>query len=403
MRTAYSDDTEELIAGEDTTFEAVQLVLPNGKETRQPDPRPTERETLPPAPETRRHVTFRTEQHARFTSDVPAAPQTEPLRCSKVVGLTLVLMSSALYCLSIALAKRTPSVGSPEICCIQCGVCIGVLVMCATHQGISVLVPRDKVVGLATVSISGAAGLLLTVSSVQHMRFGDAILLLYTAPLFSGLFAKIVFKEKCGVVNFTSAFACFLGIVFTLQPPIIFSKMSHKDANLSLTVCALALVGAICLGACYTAVRVQGASVSLLTTLFWLNVILLPTSVAVQLITATPYTAPHCGSDRLYLLLSGLLMLVSLYLFFRALSRDITTPAVLMRNTDVLFGYCFQALWFKESVDVLNVIGLIMITGGVSAIFLHKLLKNVHVSLRTIEYGQLREEEEPVQQQVNTV
>ena len=168
MRAAYSDDTEELIAGEDTTFEAVQLVLPNGKETRQPDPRPTERKTLPPVSEPRRHVTFRTDapetQHhaARFTSDVPVAPQTEPLRCSKVLGLTLVVMSSALYCLSIALAKRTPSVGSPEICCIQCGVCIGVLVMCSTHQGVSVLVPRDKVGFSSRFIIHGPALLLVT-------------------------------------------------------------------------------------------------------------------------------------------------------------------------------------------------------------------------------------------------
>ena len=257
--------------------------------------------------------------------------------------------------------------------------------------------------GLSVVCISGAVGLLLTVYSVQHMRFGDAILLLYTAPLFSGLFAKIVFREKCGVVNFTSAFACFLGIVFTLQPPIIFSKMAHSDNNLSVTNCVLAVVGAVSLGVCYTAVRVQGSGVSLLTTLFWINLVLLPTSVAVQLITAQPYTAPQCGLDRLYLLLSGLLMLASLYLLFSALSRDVTTPAVLMRNTDVVFGYCIQALWFRESVDVLNIIGLIMISGGVSAVFLHKLLKNVHVSFRTMKYSQLQEEYTDTEVPVTTV
>ena len=234
--------------------------------------------------------------------------------------------------------------------------------------------------------------LFLTVYSVQHMRFGDAILFLYTAPLFSGLFAKIVFRERCGVVNFTSAFACFLGIVFTLQPPVIFTKMSHDDANLSLTNCVLAVLGAVCLGVCYTAVRVQGTQVSLLCTLFWINLTLLPTSMAVQLLTAQPYTAPHCGAHRLYLPLSGLMMLLSLYLLFRALSRDVTTPAVLMRNTDVVLGYCLQALWFKEDVDVLNIIGLVMITGGVSAVFLHKLLKNTTFNFASLKYNQLEEE-----------
>ena len=246
-------------------------------------------------------------------------------------------------------------------------------------------------------STSGALGLLLTVYSVQHMKFGDAILILYTAPLFSGLFSKIIFREKCGVVNFTAAFACFLGIIFTLQPPVIFSKMSHNDDNLSIKNCLLALMGAISLGVCYTAVRVQGKEVSLLTTLFWMNLLLLPTSVAVQLFTAQPYILPQCGSYRLYMVVSGLLMLFSLYLLFRALSRDITTPAVLMRNSDILFGYCLQAVMFKESIDVLNIIGLLMITGGVSAVFLHKLLKNVTVTCRVLKYSQLRDEETVVQ------
>ena len=157
-------------------------------------------------------------------------------------------------------------------------------------------------------------------------------------------------------------------------------------------------MGAISLGVCYTAVRLQGKEVSLLTTLFWINLLLLPTSVAVQLFTAQPYILPQCGSYRLYMLLSGLLLLLSLYLLFKALSRDITTPAVLMRNFDILFGYCLQAVLFKENVDVLNIIGLLMITGGVSAIFLHKLLKNVTITCHgVLKYSQLRDEETQIQ------
>ena len=56
-----------------------------------------------------------------------------------------MLVSSVLYCLSIGLAKQTQGVGSPEICCVQCTVCLGVLSLFLTHQGLHVTVSRDKV------------------------------------------------------------------------------------------------------------------------------------------------------------------------------------------------------------------------------------------------------------------
>ena len=92
---------------------------------------------------------------------------------------------------------------------------------------------------------------------------------------------------------------------------------------------------------------------------------------------------------------SGLLMLASLYLFVAALKEDITAPAVLMRNVDVALAYGFQVLWFQQALDVLSVIGLGMVVGGVSAVFLHKLLKNVSCSRQnnSLSYVQLDERE----------
>ena len=246
---------------------------------------------------------------------------------------------------------------------------------------------------LALVCISGSSGLILTVYCVQRMRFGDAVLLLYTAPLFAGVLAKIVLKETFGVVNFTSAFACVLGTLFLMQPHMIFSKLSSPTDS-SLTNCLLALLGAACLGVCYFSLRVQGPAVSPLVCLLWINVLLLPASIGVQLLIHQSYTLPQCGADRAALIVSGILMLASLYLFVKALAADITAPAVLMRNVDVAVAYGYQVLWFKEPLDVLSVIGLVMVVGAVSAVFLHKLLKNASCSFSSSpSYVQLEEGE----------
>ena len=224
------------------------------------------------------------------------------------------------------------------------------------------------------------------------MRLGDAILLLYTAPIFGALFTKVSNNEHCGVVNFTAGFSSILGIFFTLQPHVFFSDMSHS-ADGEWVNCVFACGGAVSIGVCYVSVRALGATVSPLVSIFWINFLLLPTSATVQLILGF-YSNPPCGRDRHWVLLSGVLMFISLYVLLRALSRDeTTTPVILMKNLDVVVGYCYQVLWFEESIDILNIMGIIMIAGSVTAVFLFKLLKNVSVkTLRNIRYEHLEEE-----------
>ena len=174
----------------------------------------------------------------------------------------------------------------------------------------------------------------------------------------------------------------------------MFSKLAHEEGSLGLGDCLLAVLGAVSLGVCYISLRVQGPGVSPLTSIFWINISLLPASAVLHLVTADSLRAPPCGADRAYLLLSGGLLFASLVVFFRALSRDITTPAVLMRNLDLVVGYLYQVFWFKQDIDILNVLGLVMVAGGVSAVFAHRLLKNVRFGRDVSLYRPLEEEPE---------
>ena len=142
-----TEDTKKLIPDEAATFQTVQLVLPqnvgeqheqtenNTTQTKQyttPNPTPP----LPPD-------TTSENIPVSITGEESTGPR--PLSWKRVFGLSLVLVSSVLYCFSIGLAKQTQGVGSPEICCVQCTVCLGVLSLFLTHQGLHVTVSRDKV------------------------------------------------------------------------------------------------------------------------------------------------------------------------------------------------------------------------------------------------------------------
>ena len=211
------------------------------------------------------------------------------------------------------------------------------------------------------------------------MKLGDATVLLYLAPLFTAIFSKIVFRERFGVVNFCSTFACLLGLIFVSQPQMLFGKYSDTNSVNNINS-AVAVTGAITLGICYTSVRVQNTAVSPQVYLLWMFFMVLPGSVAIEMATKHWYTLPHCGHDRFWVMISGVLMLSSYYVFIRALAVDNIATTTLMRNLDVVIGYVIQRFWFNEKVDVLTLLGLIMIIGGVSAVFIHKLTKNTMYS-----------------------
>ena len=135
-----TEDTNDLIRGEAATFQTVQLVLPqtNGEQTRT-NTTQTKRETTP---DTTQDTTPDTTP-VSMIGEESTGPR--PLSWKRVFGLSLVLLSSVLYCVSIGLAKQTEGVGSPEICCVQCTVCLGMLSLLVTHQGLPVTVSRNKV------------------------------------------------------------------------------------------------------------------------------------------------------------------------------------------------------------------------------------------------------------------
>ena len=66
--------------------------------------------------------------------------------------------------------------------------------------------------------------LLCTYTSFLYMPFGDAMTIIFTAPVFTMVLSRIFLEDACKVHKYISAIFLFAGVTLVLQPPVIFGQ-----------------------------------------------------------------------------------------------------------------------------------------------------------------------------------
>jgi drug/metabolite transporter (DMT)-like permease len=61
--------------------------------------------------------------------------------------------------------------------------------------------------------------------SFLYMPFGDAMTIIFTAPIFTMVLSKIFLNDTCKLYKLICAMALLSGVTLVLQPPFIFDKM----------------------------------------------------------------------------------------------------------------------------------------------------------------------------------
>ena len=66
--------------------------------------------------------------------------------------------------------------------------------------------------------------------SVVLMPLGDWVVLVFSSPVFALFLSKLILKQKVNLLKFIFCFTIILGVIFVIQPPILFG-VSARSAN----------------------------------------------------------------------------------------------------------------------------------------------------------------------------
>jgi drug/metabolite transporter (DMT)-like permease len=200
--------------------------------------------------------------------------------------------------------------------------------------------------GLMTVLIMGA----LRLTSVSN-----ALFLLYTAPVFSVLLARIFLKERIAGITWIGISLAIMGIFFIVDPTAISLDATHNLGNL------MALGAGLALAAMTVAAKPLSQKVSGYYIVFWqylvIAVLALPFAHAAPIETVV---ANWWQLGGLGIVCTG----IAYTLYMRGVRRVPTQHVLVIASLEPLVGTLIAGLLLHESLSYLTLIGALFIMAG---------------------------------------
>eukprot|EP01113_Clastostelium_recurvatum_P049389 TRINITY_DN9140_c0_g1_i3.p1 TRINITY_DN9140_c0_g1~~TRINITY_DN9140_c0_g1_i3.p1 ORF type:complete len:267 (-),score=28.37 TRINITY_DN9140_c0_g1_i3:72-872(-) len=131
---------------------------------------------------------------------------------------------------------------------------------------------------LVTRGCFGFIGLSCTYYSLTVLPLSDATVLSFLSPVFTGILARILLKERFGLPDILCTILSLMGVVFIARPEFIFGGHSTSNDEVieplkRMVAVAISILGAVAAGFAYVTVRTIGSGVHPLVLVNYLSMI----------------------------------------------------------------------------------------------------------------------------------
>lgn len=210
--------------------------------------------------------------------------------------------------------------------------------------------PKGKRIFLFFRGFFGSAAMTLLYYAFQVMPLADATVITFSGPVFTSLLAWIFLKEKYSPWDLLFTLFAVTGVVLIARPPFLFGSNvkgiegSYTD-HIKGTIAAIASTasGASTL----VLIRKVGKSVHYFLSIWYYAVIGLIGCV-ITLFVMDEWSLPSCGTDRVLLILIGLLGLGGQIFLTKALQIEKAGPVAIMKTMDVVFAFILQIIFLNH-------------------------------------------------------
>ncbi len=212
---------------------------------------------------------------------------------------------------------------------------------------------------------SGFCGYFLAISILP---LGDAITLLSLYPIITVVVARFALGELIDRYKAVAIITCAVGAVLIAQPPALFpgseGPAKHKD------VLWLGYIGAIlgsCAGGSLFVImrRVRSRAHTLQLILSWA---IFGAIFSLSLVLLTDKMRAPSAKGWKYILLMCVLGSGGHFLMNYAGRLAPAGPSALLRSSDVIFAYVWEATIFKEKVNGITIGGVVFIMVGIACV-----------------------------------
>ncbi|NXR35348.1 S35G1 protein, partial [Zosterops hypoxanthus] len=266
------------------------------------------------------------------------------------LGLFYTILSAFLFSVASLFLKKLEDLHSVEVSAFRCVFQMAFILPGLIYYKTGFLGPKGKRIFLFFRGFLGSIAMVLLYYAYQVMPLADATVITFTSPVFTSLLAWIFLKEKYSLWDLLFTLFAVTGVILIARPPFLFGSRvtgiegSYSD-HLKGTIAAIA--STLSAASTIVIIRKVGKSVHFFLSIWYYAVIGLIGCV-ITLFVLNEWRLPHCGRDRVFLILIGLLGLGGQIFLTKALQIEKAGPVSIMRTMDVVFAFILQALFLNQ-------------------------------------------------------
>jgi drug/metabolite transporter (DMT)-like permease len=237
--------------------------------------------------------------------------------------------------------------------------CLGSFVLATSYilvKGIPIFGVRRRLMMLR--AVLGLTAMSLFFLSLKHLNVGTAVSLRYVAPIFAGIFAIFVLRERLKKIQWLFFLTAFAGVLV----------LKGFDVNINSTGLTLILIASVFSGMVYVVIRKIGVSDHPAVVV---NYFMFVGTVVGALLAITVWVQPE-GYEWVFLLVLGVFGFMGQIYMTKAFQIAQTNLVAPLKYIEVIFTISIGVLWFNEAYTIYSFIGLFMI---ISALVLNTLVK----------------------------
>ncbi len=202
----------------------------------------------------------------------------------------------------------------------------------------------------------GFVGLVCFFYAVTTLPLAEVTVIHYLNPLFTGVLAALVLKERMGRLLWLALLVGLCGVVLVARPGFLFGA----GAGLPPLGLAAALAGSLAAAGAYTTVRHLRKFDHPLVIVFYFSLVAVPASLPFVL----PVFVWPRGLEWLWLLSIGVTTQIAQVHMTRGLALVRAGPGTAVGYVQIAFAATWGALFFGERIALHTILGTLLVLGA---------------------------------------
>ena len=228
-------------------------------------------------------------------------------------------------------------------------------------QKISMKIERKDAPFIALWILSSTISVCCAYYALEHILAGDAVAIIFSTPIFTGIIGWIFLREKLTMFNALLVVLTIIGIVLIARPSFIFVGLDvPQHGNVALGLAA-ALTTTVSSSVSTVLMRKLGKTNIHPVCQLWLSGVVGGVLIAIVASSFNVWTLPRCGMERIIFIVSGFLAVAAHLPLLYAARIEKAVNVAMFRTNMVIFTFVLEFVIFGVVPFYLSLIGTVLI------------------------------------------